>query len=154
MIDARWQRARKILLVRLDNLGDVLLTTPAFRAVKRALPGVSLTLLASPVGAQVDILDPDIAEVIPYQAPWVDPWWTLPQESAREQQMIVQLKAEHFDAAIIFTSFRQSPLPAAYLCYLADIPLRLVSPPMVVAAAADLLASAQKDIELVEEVAR
>jgi hypothetical protein len=68
--------------------------------------------------------------------------------------MIAQLKAEHFDAAIIFTSFRQSPLPAAYLCYLADIPLRLVSPPMVVAAAAELLASAQKDIELVEEVAR
>ena len=28
---------------------------------------------------------------------------------------------------MIFTSFRQSPLPAAYLCYLAGIPLRLAA---------------------------
>ncbi|MFN8499511.1 MAG: glycosyltransferase family 9 protein, partial [Anaerolineae bacterium] len=37
------------------------------------------------------------------------------------------LRARQFDAAIIFTSFRQSPLPAAYLAYLADIPLRLAA---------------------------
>lgn len=127
MIDKRWQTARKILLVRLDNLGDVLLTTPAFHAVKTALPAASLTLLASPVGTQVGALNPDIEQVICYEAPWVDPWQTLPRESEREQEMITRLKAEQFDGAIIFTSFRQSPLPAAYLCYLADIPLRLAA---------------------------
>lgn len=124
MIDPRWQQASKILLVRLDNLGDVLVTTPAFHALKSALPAASLTLLSSPVGAQVGKLNPDINQVIVYQAPWVDPWQTLPQESQREQEMIALLKAEQFDGAVIFTSFRQSPLPAAYLCYLADIPLR------------------------------
>jgi ADP-heptose:LPS heptosyltransferase len=72
----------------------------------------------------VGLLNPDIAEVITYQAPWVDPWRKLPHDSAREQQMIARLKAYHFDGAIIFTSFRQSALPAAYMCYLADIPLR------------------------------
>ena len=30
-----------------------------------------------------------------------------------------------FDAAVIFTTFSQSPLPAALLCHLAEIPLRL-----------------------------
>lgn len=124
MIDERWSAARRILLIRLDNLGDVLLMTPAFHAVKAALPEASLTLLASPVGAQVGALDPDIDEVIVYQAPWMDPWHKLPQDSEREQQMIALLKDRHFDAAIIFTSFHQSALPAAYLCYLADIPLR------------------------------
>lgn len=124
MIDESWRAVRKVLLIRLDNLGDVLLTTPAFHAVKAALPESSLTLLASPVGAQVAALDPDIADVIIYQAPWMDPWHKLPLDSQREQEMIALLKAREFDGAIIFTSFRQSSLPAAYLCYLADIPLR------------------------------
>ena len=30
-----------------------------------------------------------------------------------------------YDAAVIFTVYSQNPLPAAMLCYLADIPLRL-----------------------------
>jgi ADP-heptose:LPS heptosyltransferase len=29
-----WQRARRVLCVRLDQLGDVLMTTPAIRALK------------------------------------------------------------------------------------------------------------------------
>ena len=127
MIDERWQAVKKVLLVRLDNLGDVLLTTPAFHAVKKALPHASLTLLASRLGAQVGALDPDIDDVMIYSAPWVDPWQKLPQDSEREQRMIAEIRARHFDGAIIFTSFRQSPLPAAYLCYLADIPLRVAA---------------------------
>src|SRR5579885_2756292 len=127
MIEERWRAARNILLVRLDNLGDVLLTTPAFHAVRTSLPDAHLTLLASPVGAQVTALDPDIDDVIVYQAPWMDPWRTLPQDDEREQAMISLLKERQFDGAIIFTSFRQSALPAAYLCYLAGIPLRVAA---------------------------
>jgi ADP-heptose:LPS heptosyltransferase len=41
--------------------------------------------------------------------------------------MIAELRNRQFDAAVIFSSFRQSPLPAAYLCYLAGIPLRLAA---------------------------
>ena len=125
MIDERWQKARRILAVRLDNLGDVLVTTPALHAIKASLPQASLTLLASPVGAQVAHLDPDIDEVLVYEAPWMDPWHRLPQDSRREQRIIDTIRERAFDGAIIFTSFRQSSLPAAYLCYLANIPLRL-----------------------------
>jgi ADP-heptose:LPS heptosyltransferase len=114
-------------VVRLDNLGDVLVTTPAFHAIKQSLPDASLSLLTSPVGAQAGCLNPDIDDVIVYQAPWMDPWQTLPQDSEREQGMIRTVRDRAFDAAVIFTSFRQSSLPAAYLCYLADIPLRLAA---------------------------
>jgi lipopolysaccharide heptosyltransferase II len=127
MIDPAWHAARRILAVRLDNLGDVLVTTPAFHAIKESLPEAELTLLTSPVGAQAAHLNPDLDGVIVYQAPWMDPWHTLPQDSAREQRMITLIRERRFDGAIIFTSFRQSPLPAAYLCYLADIPLRLAA---------------------------
>ena len=54
----------------------------------------------------------------------MDPWHELPLDPAREQAMIELLAECRFDGAIIFTSFRQSSLPAAYLCYLAGIPLR------------------------------
>ncbi|WP_376796339.1 glycosyltransferase family 9 protein [Thermogemmatispora sp.] len=126
-LDERWRKVRRLLVVRLDNLGDVLLMTPAFRALKRALPQATLTLLASPVGAQVGALNPDLDEIIVYEAPWVDPWARLPHDSQREEAMIRLLRERRFDGAIIFTSFRQSALPAAYLCYLADIPLRLAA---------------------------
>src|SRR5690606_14548711 len=46
-----WSDAKRILCVRLDNLGDVLMTTPALRALKASAPGRHLTLLASRAGA-------------------------------------------------------------------------------------------------------
>src|SRR5437763_12055352 len=91
------------------------------------MPTIALSLLTSPVGAQVASLNPDIDEVIVYEALWMDPWQRLPQSSKREQQMIAMIKERQFDGAIIFTSYHQSSLPAAYLCYLADIPLRLAA---------------------------
>jgi ADP-heptose:LPS heptosyltransferase len=124
VIDERWQAAQRVLLIRLDNLGDVLVTTPAIHAVRQSLPAAELTLLASPVGAQVGRLDPDLDDVIVYDAPWMDPWSELPQEPEREQAMIASIAERRFDGAIIFTSYHQSSLPAAYLCYLAGIPLR------------------------------
>ena len=127
MIDPRWAAARRVLAVRLDNLGDVLVTTPAIHAIRESLPQATITLLASPVGAQAGRLNPDIEAVIEYEAPWMDPWCRLPQDSARELRMVETVRAGRFDAAVIFTSFRQSPLPAAYLCYLADVPLRLAA---------------------------
>ena len=127
MIDKRWSQVKRVLAIRLDNLGDVLVTTPALHAIKTSLPAATLTLLTSPVGAQVARLNPDLDDVIVYPAPWMDPWHKLPQDSQREQQVIATIRERRFDGAIIFTSFRQSPLPAAYLCYLADIPLRVAA---------------------------
>lgn len=124
-IPPEWGAVERVLAVRLDNLGDVLVTSPALRAIKESLPRAELTLLASPVGAQIGRLNPFVDQVLRYQAPWVDPWQQLPHDPEREQAAIAALRERRFDAAIIFTSFRQSPLPAAYLCYLAGIPLRL-----------------------------
>ncbi len=123
-MDARWQAARNVLVVRLDNLGDVLLATPAIHALRRALPTSRITLLASPAGAQVAGLNPDLDDVIAYRAPWMDPDRLLPRDPAREASTIALLRRRGFDAAIIFTSYHESSLPAAYLCYLANIPLR------------------------------
>lgn len=115
---------QRVLLVRLDNLGDVLLTTPAFRAVRQALPEAHLALLAGPAGCEIGRLDPDIDETILYHAPNEDVYFRLPQDPGRELAAVEALRERNFDAAIIFTSYKQSALPAAYLCYLAGIPVR------------------------------
>lgn len=124
-IPAEWRASRRILAIRLDNLGDVLVTSPAIRAIKRGIPAASITLLASPAGAQAGRLHPDLDEVVVYQAPWMDPWQRLDQNPARELAALHALRERAFDAAVIFTAYRQSAMASAYLCYTAGIPLRL-----------------------------
>ena len=117
-----WAHARNILCVRLDCLGDVLMTTPAMRALKESVPGRRLTLLSSPAGAAAARLVPEVDDIVAFTAPWMKP---PAAGAATDDAMRQTLAARHFDAAVIFTVYSQNPLPAAYLCYLAGIPLRL-----------------------------
>jgi lipopolysaccharide heptosyltransferase II len=118
-----WRDAQRILCVRLDAMGDVLMTSPAIRALARASSGRALTLFTSPSGAEAGRLIPDIDHVLVYQAPWMKA--SRSRSSADDWAMTERLKSGRFDAAVIFTTYTQSPLPAALQCYLADIPLRL-----------------------------
>jgi ADP-heptose:LPS heptosyltransferase len=66
-----WAQATNLLCVRLDSIGDVLMTTPAIRALRESVPGRRITLLTSPSGAEAARLVPDIDDVIVYEAPWM-----------------------------------------------------------------------------------
>jgi lipopolysaccharide heptosyltransferase II len=109
--------------VRLDAIGDVLMTTPALRALSEACPGRRLTLLTSPAGAAAAALVPELDESIAYEAPWVKA--STERGAEADQRMIERLRRGRYDAAVIFTVYSQSPLPAALLCHLAGVPLRL-----------------------------
>ena len=54
----------KILLIRLRLIGDVVLTTPIPRALKRAFPDAHLTYLVEPQAAAVVVGNPHLDEVI------------------------------------------------------------------------------------------
>ena len=119
-----WERAQRLLCVRLDAMGDVIMTGPALRAVKESVPGRHITLLTSPSGAEAARLMPFVDEILLYEAPWMKAG--SPDGSpALDRLMIEDLRAMRFDGAIIFTVYSQNPLPAALFCYLADVPLRL-----------------------------
>jgi lipopolysaccharide heptosyltransferase II len=122
-VSAGWDGARNILCVRLDALGDVLMCTPAMRALRQARPRRRLTLLTSHSGAAAAPFIDELDDVIAYPAPW------MKNSAAHQRQAdaacIDSLAAQRFDGAVIFTSYSQSALPAAMLCYLAGIPLRL-----------------------------
>jgi hypothetical protein len=52
--------ARRILVVRPDNIGDVVLLTPALRALRAASPQARIELLGSPAGASVSVMIPEL----------------------------------------------------------------------------------------------
>ncbi len=121
---SKWLDAQNILAIRLDNIGDVIMLGPALRAVKETSLDARLTLLASPAGATAVSLLPWIDDVIVYRAPWQDIGGHVTFDPERELQLIHMLSKHKFDAALIFTSFSQTPHVPGYVCYLAGIPLR------------------------------
>lgn len=118
-----WTQARHVLCVRLDALGDVLMCTPALRALRAQHPERRLTLLSSPAGAALGPYLDDVDAAIAWEAPWMKSSAVL--EPERHLDWIAMLARQRFDAAVVFTCYSQSALPAALLCQLAGIPLRL-----------------------------
>ena len=99
------------------------MTTPAIRALKDSGRDRTITLLTSPRGAEVAPFVPEIDDVIEYNAPWMP--GELRTSGAGDLDVAAELRRRRFDAAVIFTVYSQNPLPAAFLCHLAEIPLRL-----------------------------
>ena len=117
--------ARRIVILRLDNAGDVILAGPAIHALRIALPDAHLTLVASPVGAEAAELLPWLDDVVGWRAIWQDASGSLAFDPAREEAAIERLRSLGADAALILTSFSQTPFAAGYACYLAGIPIRI-----------------------------
>lgn len=121
---SRLENMERVLAVRLDNIGDVVMLTPALRALRKSIPQAELTLLTSPQGAEAADLIPGIDSIWTMRALWQDASGRLEFSPERELSFIEELRRRAFDAALIFTSFSQTPYAAAYACYLAGIPVR------------------------------
>ncbi len=120
-----WRDAKRILCVRLDNMGDVLMTTPAMQALKDSDPSRHLTLLTSSGAGALASHLPMIDTLLTWDAPWVKGNGTGNRTASSVLPWAQRLQAARFDAAVIFTVYSQNPLPAALLCTMAGIPLRL-----------------------------
>jgi lipopolysaccharide heptosyltransferase II len=118
-VHSGWENARNILCVRLDNMGDVLMTTPAMRALKEGRPDRRITLWTSPGAAAAARLIPEVDDTLVAQVPWMK--WPA-ADPAVTAALLDSLRMPAFDAAVIFTVYSQSPLPAALMCHLAGIP--------------------------------
>jgi ADP-heptose:LPS heptosyltransferase len=108
-----------VLAVRLDNDGDVLLAGPAIRALAHGADRV--TLLCGPRGRQAAELLPGVDAVLVWRAPWIDPE-PEPVERAAIDALVDELAALRLDAAVVFGSFHQSPLPTALVLRMAGVP--------------------------------
>ena len=109
----------RVLVVRPDGMGDVLLTGPAVRAI--AASGADVTFLAGPHGAAAAALLPGVSRVLRWRVPWIDP---EPGDIDPDevQSLIRQVRGLGPAAAVVFTSFHQSPLPTALVLRMAGVP--------------------------------
>jgi ADP-heptose:LPS heptosyltransferase len=116
-----WPGLRRLLVVRPDNLGDVLLAGPALAAMRAAAPDARIDLLASPGGAAAASLLPEVDDVVVARVSWQR---IAPAPGPPDPGLADELAARRYDAAVVLTSFSQSPWPAGYVCQLAGIPVR------------------------------
>lgn len=107
----------RILAVRLDSLGDVLLTGPALRALARH---ARVTLAVSGNGEAAARMLPGVADIIRFDCPWIvaDP---DPVDPVALGDFVDEVRTRRIRHAVIFTSERQSPLPTALVLRLAGV---------------------------------
>jgi ADP-heptose:LPS heptosyltransferase len=110
--------AARVLVVRPDSLGDVVVCGPAVRAV--AAGAAHVTVLAGPRGAEAARLLPGADDVLVFDAPWISPD-DGPVDPAAVAALVEALRGR-FDAALVLTSFHQSALPTALVLRLAGVP--------------------------------
>jgi ADP-heptose:LPS heptosyltransferase len=112
-------RPSKILAVRLDGAGDVLLAGPSLRQL--AADTSELHLLVSPAGAEAAALLPGVDAVLVADAPWVRTSWEEADAAALDR-LLARLRRERYDEVVVLTSYHQSPLPMALVARWAGVP--------------------------------
>jgi len=85
---------QKILVINLAFIGDILLSTPAIRALKAAYPEAAIHMLVVPATAPVARGNPFVDQVIVYDKRGKD------RNLASLWQLIRRLRAEHYDLAV------------------------------------------------------
>ncbi len=106
---------KKILVVNVNWVGDVVLSTPVFKALKDNYPEAFISCLAVPRVREILERSPGVDRIISYDEKGIHktPWAKL--------KLIAALRREHFDAAFIL----HRSLTRALLIFLAGIPQRI-----------------------------
>jgi 3-deoxy-D-manno-octulosonic-acid transferase len=106
--------SRRILLVRLSAIGDVVVATPVIRALRQAYPSAYLAWLVEEKAADIVRGNPDLDEVIV----WPRATWALdspgiagiPRRLRRHLAFLAELRRRRFDVAIDFQGLLRSSL--------------------------------------------
>ena len=93
---------QRILVIRLDLIGDLVLSTVVIRALKHAYPGAEIDLLALPSSASILQGDPQLCGIITYDPNvWRRPKALFQPRNWREAwQTLGRLRARHYDIAV------------------------------------------------------
>ena len=106
---------KNILLARTDRLGDLILTTPAIKAVRDAYPDAHIAMVIRPYTAAVLKNNPYIDEVIVYDK------YGRHRSPIASLLFALRLKKKGFDRAIIFHPTNRMHI----ISYIAGIPRRI-----------------------------
>jgi lipopolysaccharide heptosyltransferase II len=101
-LDPQHFHPKRILVIRMDLIGDLALSLTVVRPLKRAYPDAEIDLLATPSSAPIATADPDLAEIITYNPNiWRRPQALLQRKNWQEAQALRRrLQAHRYDLAI------------------------------------------------------
>ncbi len=93
---------QRILVIRLDLIGDLVLSMVIVRVVKRAYPGAEIDLVAVPASAKVVEGDPGLARILGYNPNlWRRPQALFQRKNWHELRLLLNtLHERHYDLAI------------------------------------------------------
>ena len=110
---------KKILIVRLAYIGDVIMTFPVIDALANAFPNAKIDFLTSSSAAPLLQNYPSLDEIIEFDAPWFYPRSKSKGETA---DLVRTLTAKHYDLGIDF----RGDIRNIYHClYRPGIPIRV-----------------------------
>ena len=108
-------KIKRILIVRTDRIGDVVLSTPLVTATRMAFPQAYIAIMVSPETQEIVAQNPDLNEVIVYDK-------KLRHRSFFQTLCFaMHLKQKRFDLALILHSTKRVSL----VSFLAGIPRRI-----------------------------
>ncbi|HEV2581344.1 MAG TPA: glycosyltransferase family 9 protein [Ktedonobacteraceae bacterium] len=112
----------RILLIRPDHLGDLVLTTPVLHALRQQLPDAHITMAVGPWSSEIVARHPDLDRVVVLPFPGFS---RAPQKPLAPYTLLYnaarQLRRGHYDLAV---NLRPDFWWGAALLYLAAIPCR------------------------------
>ena len=93
---------QRILVIRVDLIGDLVMSLTAVRALKRSYPQAQIDLLATPASAKIITSDPDLHSVIAYDPNiWRRPQALIKLKNWRELlKLRHHLQQQHYDLAV------------------------------------------------------
>ncbi len=112
---------KRILLIRIDHLGDSLLLRPAIQALRKARPGLQIHLLTTPENQPVFLADPFLDKVIPFPGHWFQKKMSFLKQISAFWAMVGNIRLENYDAAIDF----RGDVRGNALMWAAGIPIRM-----------------------------
>ena len=113
------KNVRSILIIQLGDIGDVVWSTPALRAVKEACPGARVSMLLRGDFGQLLEKDPSLHRIFEVRSYRGD----LFRKALENIRFILDIRREHFDLVIDLRSDERG----TYMTYISGAPIRVSS---------------------------
>ncbi|NQT05906.1 MAG: glycosyltransferase family 9 protein [Candidatus Omnitrophica bacterium] len=112
MIDKK--SVKRILLITLTNIGDIVLTTPLISALDKEFPGARLDIMVGPFGKDIFVNHPKVFKVIIYNKhlPLQEKRRLVQKLKSIKYDLVVDLKNTLFPM-LIGSKYRTSPIQTA-----------------------------------------
>lgn len=119
ILDLRHSSIQRVLLIRLRNIGDVLLTVPTIRAFREAFPRASISMVVNAGTEEMLTGNPILNEVLIFDPRWKE--FPFRKKIAKQMKFLWEIRRRHFDLAVNLTEGDRG----AFFCWFSGAPRRV-----------------------------